>query len=142
MKQLNVRTTKIILLFLLKLQGLKEKRLTAIGHKDVLVSKGPEVRFGQSPGYLLDIGVLLPDQKDKYEYLMTFLVVDRRAEVGSRLALQVYPVATKDDANNVNEVCVFFKGNVVIKYDLRLQRNQAKRAFDWLHEAKVAGYLQ
>jgi len=142
MKKLNFRATKLFLRFLLKIQGLTESVLPAKDQPDLLIRKERTIHTEDGPAYLFTIGKLLAQRPNKFEYSMTFLVIDFRQHTGERHDLIVYPAWTTDELNDVKETSIVIQGDTIVSFNIRYQRAQANTAYSWLMELKLAGYLK
>jgi hypothetical protein len=142
MNKLNATTTKVFLLFLLKIQGLDEKKISVKDHALLRLKKGQIIQTEEGPGFVFSIGLVAPDNPEKYSFCMTFIVIDRRSETHQRLDLSVFPVSIQDDINDVQEDSVRLNGGCIESFNLTYQRSHAKAAYPWLLELKTAGYAR
>lgn len=123
------------------MQGLPELDIPLEQHNTLRLKKGAAVNTGEGSGYLLSMGTLISSAANRYEFCMTFVVVDKRTESGWRLDVLVFPVSTRDDLNGVEEHSVLFEEGKVKTVIANFQREQINKAYSWLSELKTAGYL-
>lgn len=142
MIKLNTKATKVFLDFLVRMQGLDELDLPLEGHATLRLKKGEDVETNDGTGQLLSIGTLSGAKPNSYEYCMVFILIDKRKTSGWRMDIAVYPTATIDDANNVQEDCVLFENRRIKTVITNFQRAHATKAYHWLLELKTAGYLR
>lgn len=140
MKKINKLTTKVFLRFLLKIQGLEEREIAVEDHPLLRLTKGSAINTDAGQGFLFSIGLVAADNPLKYQFCMTFIVVDNREVSGQRLDLAVFPAYTQDDMNDVYEYAVDLVAGKIDSVNLTLQRTQAKHAYSWLMELSTAGY--
>jgi len=142
MNKLNFQSTLLVSRFWFKIADKPELDITIPDHPRLRLIKGNAVFSENGGGYLFTIGKLAPVKEEKFEYAMTFIVIDKTDQSKiDKENFMVFPVATRDDINDVVEECVTIEDNLVLSYNKIYQKTQANIASDWLRELLTSGYL-
>jgi len=141
MNKVSIYTTTLVARFWLKIGNKTEVDINLHDLPTLHLAKGNEVFTEAGPGYLFTIAMLVKGEKGKYDFAMTFIVVDlAKKEPKIEDNFIVFPTAILDD--DYHEECVTIEGNLAFRHSKPLQILHAKFASIWLQMLLTLGYLK